>query len=61
MSAESIPADWGDAQGMRVTAETELDAAEGRKPRLKVGGGEEEQIIRSLPRLEKKAMTAPLD
>jgi hypothetical protein len=38
VSAESIPADWGDAQAMRVTAEMELDAAEGRKLRLGAGG-----------------------
>ena len=41
MSAESIPADCGDAQAMRVTAEMELDAAEGRKLRFKVGAGGE--------------------
>ena len=41
MSAESIPADWGDAQAMRVTAEMELDTAEGRKLRFKAGPGGE--------------------
>ena len=41
MSAESIPADWGDAQAMRVTAEMELDTAEGRKLSFKVGPGGE--------------------
>jgi hypothetical protein len=41
VSAESIPADWGDAQAMRVTAEMELDAAEGRKLRFKVEAGRE--------------------
>ena len=44
MSAESIPADWGDAQGMRVTAETELDAAEGRKLRLKMGAARRRRL-----------------
>ena len=43
---------------MRVTAEMELDAAEGRKLRFKVGAGEEKEIIRSLARLEKKAVTS---
>jgi len=41
VSAGSIPADWGDAQAMRVIAEMELDAAEGRKLRFKVGPGGE--------------------
>ena len=61
MSAESIPADWGDAQAMRVTAEMELDAAEAPQAALQGGGREEKEIIRSLVWLEKKAVTAPLD
>jgi hypothetical protein len=39
VNAESIPADWGNAQAVRVTAEVELDAAEGRKLRFKAGAG----------------------
>ena len=42
MSAESILADWGDAQAMRVTAE--MDAAEGRKLRFKVGAGRRRRL-----------------
>jgi hypothetical protein len=44
VSAESIPADWGDAQAMRVTAEMELDAAEGRKLRFKVEAGRRRRL-----------------
>jgi hypothetical protein len=44
VSAESIPADWGDAQAMRVTAEMELDAAEGCKLRFKVGAGRRRRL-----------------
>ena len=54
MNAESIPADWGNAQAVRVTAEVELDAAEGRKLRFKVGAGEEKEIIRSLARWRRR-------
>ena len=57
MIVESISADWGDAQAMRVIAEMELDAAEDRKLRFKWGPGGKE-IIRSLARLEKKALSA---
>ena len=41
-----------------VTAEMELDAAEGRWLRFKVGTGRRKEIIRSLARLEKKAVTS---
>ena len=56
MSAESIPADWGDAQAMRVTAEnwTPRRAASC----VSRWGGEEKEIIRSLARLEKKVVTS---
>jgi hypothetical protein len=44
VSAESIPDYWGDAQAMRVTAEMELDVAEGRKLRFKVGAGRRRRL-----------------
>ena len=59
MSAESIPDYWGDAQAMRLTAEMELDVAEGRKLRFKVGAGRRRRLC--LARLEKKGGRAPLD
>ena len=49
MSAESIPADSGDAQAMRVTAEMELDAAEGRKLRFKLECQDEKERRRAPP------------
>ena len=58
MSAESIPADWRDAQAMRVTVEDGTRRRGGPQAAFQGGGREEKEIIRSLARLEKKAVTS---